>query len=183
MLRVTMKTKSGPMRIKNCHVTKLIHSNRNSKLVGRKRAAVISLIWGCVAQLIESQGHMNQDMAITEEESAMLVANTRAEFGEIPKGRAHRIEMVGTVRTWIEENEEEVAPGVYLVRPGKLNQLKAAKKKTAQTRGGSMAIIATIVELASEGSATLQQTPNKAYRQGKWEEWIPDTVEWMVQND
>ena len=56
---------------------------------------------------------------------------------------------------WVEENEEEVAPGVYAVRPGKLNQLKAAKKKTAQTRGGPAAIMATIVELASEGTVTL----------------------------
>ena len=56
----------------------------------------------------------------------MLVANTRAELGEIPRGRAHRTEMKGTTRAWVEENEEEVAPGVYAVQPGKLNQLKAA---------------------------------------------------------
>ena len=68
------------------------------------------------------------------------------------------------------------------MRPGKLNQLKAAKKKTARTRGGPTAIMATIVELASEGTVTLQQTPNKTHRQGKWMNWIEDTVQWMVQN-
>ena len=179
MLRDTTKTKKGPMWIKNCHVTRVIHSNKSSKLIGKKRAAVI---WGCVAQLIESGGHKNKDMAITEEQSAMLVTNSRAELGEIPRGRAHRTEMKGTVKAWIEENEEEIAPGVYAVRPGKLNQLKAAKKKTAKARGGPTAIIATIVELASEGTATLQQTPNKTHRRGKWVNWIEDTVEWMVQN-
>ena len=121
-------------------------------------------------------------MSITKEQSIMLVANSRAELGEIPKGLAHRIEMRGTVKAWIEENEEEIAPGVYAVRPGKLNQLKAAKKKTAKARGGPTAIIATIVELASEGTATLQQTPNKTHKRGKWVNWIEDTVEWMVQS-
>ena len=86
MLRETTKTKKGPMRIKNCHVTKLIHSNKSCKLIGRKRSAVI---WGCVAQLTETGGHKNKDMSITEEQSAMLVANKRAELGEIPRGRAH----------------------------------------------------------------------------------------------
>ena len=39
--------------------------------------------------------------------------------------------------------------------------------------------MATIVELASEGTVTLQQTPNKTHRRGKWANWIEDTVQWM----
>lgn len=179
MLRAATKTKKGPMWIKNCHVSKLIHSNKNNKLIGRRRAAVI---WGCVAQLIESGAHKNRDMSITKEQSAMLVTSARAELGEVPRGQSHKAEMRGTVKAWLMENEEEVAPGVMAVRPGKLNQLKAAKKKTAASRGGPMAIVAAIVQLASEGKATLQQTPNLAYKRGKWETWVEDTVEWMVQH-
>ena len=80
----------------------------------------------------------------------MLVTNARAELGEAPKGEAHRLEMKGTVRAWVKENEE-AEPGVYAIRPGKLNQMKSAKKKTAGTRGGPMAIMAAVVDLASEG--------------------------------
>ena len=180
MLREVTGVKRGPMWIKNCHVSRLIHSNKCNKAIGRRRAAVI---WGCVAQLIGTGGHKNRNMSITGSQSTMLVTNARAELGEAPKGEAHRLEMKGTVRAWVKENEEEAEPGIYVIRPGKLNQMKSAKKKTAGTRGGPMAIMAAVVDLASEGVATLRQVPNKANRQGKWEEWVEDTVSWMVERE
>ena len=71
--------------------------------------------------------------------------------------------MVGSVTAWLEENEECNAQGLHIVRVGKLNQLKSARKRTARTRGGPMAIMATLALLCADlkGTATLERTPMK----------------------
>jgi hypothetical protein len=90
--------------------------------------------------------------------------------------------MKSAVLTWLHENEE-LAPGqtVFRVRPGKLTQLKNARKKTAQSRGGPMAILAAIVLLSADGEAVLERRPNKAHNRKSWDTWIADATQWMVQ--
>ena len=41
--------------------------------------------------------------------------------------------------------------------------------------------MATLTLLAAEGIATLQRTPSKGGRKGKWERWIEDSTGWMVE--
>ena len=40
--------------------------------------------------------------------------------------------------------------------------------------------MATMTLLAAEGIATLQRTPSKGKKKGKWSKWIEDAAEWMV---
>ena len=82
--------------------------------------------------------------------------------------------------TWLKENEERKGEQPYLVRPGKLNQLKGARQKTLSSRGKGAALMATMTLLAAEGVATLQRTPSKGKKKGKWTKWIEDSTEWMV---
>ena len=67
------------------------------------------------------------------------------------------------------------------MRPGKLNQLKAARQKTLSSRGKGAALMATLPLLAVEGIATLQRTPSKGKKRGKWNWWIEDSADWMVE--
>jgi hypothetical protein len=39
--------------------------------------------------------------------------------------------------------------------------------------------MASLTLLASEGIATLQRTPSKGNKKGKWDSWIEDSVSWM----
>ena len=84
--------------------------------------------------------------------------------------------------TWLKENEEKKGDQPYLVRPGKLNQLTGARQKTLSSRGKGAALMATmtLTLLATEGIATLQRTPSKGKKKGKWSRWIEDSAEWVV---
>jgi hypothetical protein len=82
--------------------------------------------------------------------------------------------------TWLKENEEKKGDQPYLVRPGKLDQLKGARQKTLSSRGKGAALMATMALLAAENVATLQRTPSKGKERGKWDLWIEDSAEWMV---
>ena len=83
--------------------------------------------------------------------------------------------------TWLKENEEKKGDQPYLVRPGKLNQLKADRQKTLSSRCKGAALMVTMTLLAAEGVATLQRTPSKGKKKGKWNWWIEDSAEWMVE--
>ena len=87
------------------------------------------------------------------------------------------MELRGAVETWLRENEEKREDQSYLLRPGKLNQLKAVRQKTLSSRGKGEALMATLTLLAAEGIATLQRTPGRGGRKGKWEEGEVGTVD------
>jgi hypothetical protein len=72
---------------------------------------------------------------------------------------------------------------VYVIRPGKWNQLKSAKKKLIAKRGGGDALVATITLLSAQGKAAMQQRPNKPANKGKWDNWVEDSVKWMIQHE
>ena len=61
----------------------------------------------------------------------------------------------------VDHDDERVEEQPYLLRPGKLNQLKASRQKTLSAKGRRSALITTLTLLASEGFATLQRTPSK----------------------
>ena len=69
------------------------------------------------------------------------------------------------------------------MRPGKWKQMKDAKKKLIARRGGVDALVATVTLLSAQGKATMQQRPNKPANKGKWDSWVEDSVEWMVQHE
>ena len=73
--------------------------------------------------------------------------------------------------------------GVYVIRPGKWNQLKNAKKKLIAKRGGVNALVATMALLSAQGKATMQQRPNKQANKGKWDDWVEDSFGWMIQRE
>jgi hypothetical protein len=120
-------------------------------------------------------------MTLTTSHLELLRARGRVAREGAPKGEAHRVELRGAVETWLRENEEKREDQPYLLRPGKLNQLKAARQKTLSSRGKGEALMATLTLLAAEGIATLQRTPGRGGRKGKWERWIEDSVVWMVE--
>lgn len=178
ILRVVTKTAKGTMRIRRLHVNKVLRSNKSARIIGKPRA---DIVWACVAYLVTTGGHVNKDMSnLGKMESAMLQLKGRSAMGLASPGSAHRLEMVGSVKAWLTENEECSTQGVHVLRMGKLNQLKAARKKTAETRGGPRAIVAALALLSAEGVATMRQAPRLPARGGPWNQWIPDSMRWMV---
>ena len=180
LLRKMTKQAKGKMMIRRRHVDKILGSNSQSLRIGKPRA---DIVWGCVAELISSRRHINKDMNLTTGHLELLRARGIAaqSVGVEGNGRAHRVELVGSVSAWLEENEERVEGQPFLLRPGKLNQLKASRQKTLSTRGRRPALMAAMALLASKGVATMQRTPSKGNRKGKWESWIEDSVAWMEQ--
>ena len=176
-LRIAANTPEGEMAIRKVHVNKVLHSQKAKKTLGRKRADVV---WCCVARLLDSGAHINKDMHLSEENKAMLRAKGEAALGTGPQALADKLEMTGSVYTWLTENEETNKQGVFVIRPGKLTQLKNARKDGARSKGGHNAIMAALVLLGAQGEATLMMDPNSPRRKGTWEKWIGDTVEWMV---
>ena len=149
LLRKITKTPKATMRLRNLHVSKAISSNAAKAAIGKPRA---DIVWGCVATLIAKREHVNVDMHLRQSDIELLKVKGEAALRLRPMGQAHRVEMRGGVLAWLKENEETTRGGTYLLRPGKLTQLKAARKRTASTRGGPTAILAAIVELAAEGT-------------------------------
>ena len=96
------------------------------------------------------------------------------------EGEAHRVELRDSIVAWLKENEDKKGDQPYLGRPGKPNQLKAARQKTLNSRGKGTALMATLTLLAAEGVATLKRTPSKGKKRGKRDWWIEDSVNWMV---
>ena len=176
LLRKAMKKPRGKMQIKRRHVDKLLSSNSQSRAIGKPRA---DIIWGCVAELISSRQHVNGDMTLTTSHLELLRARGIAALQDGAKGKSHRVELRGSITVWLEENEERVEGQPFLLRPGKLNQLKASRQKTLSTKGRRSALMASLTLLASEGVATLQRTPSKGNKKGKWYSWIEDSVSWM----
>ena len=66
-----------------------------------------------------------------------------------------------------------------MLRPGELDQLEASRQETLSTNGRRSALMASLTLLASEGVATLQRTPSKGNKKGKWGSRIEDSVSWM----
>ena len=177
LLRKATKTKTGKMKIRRIHVDKLLGSNARARDIGKPRA---DIVWGCVAEMITMKLHINKDMALTTSHLELLRAKGKVAREGAPQGEAHKVELRGSIVTWLKENEEKKGDQPYLVRPGKLNQLKGARQKTLSSRGKGAALMATMTLLAAEGIATLQRTPSKGKKKGKWSKWIEDSAEWMV---
>ena len=57
--------------------------------------------------------------------------------------------------------------------------MKASRQKMLSTKGRRSALMATLTLLATEGVATLQRTPSKGNKQGKWTSWVEDSLGWM----
>ena len=61
--------------------------------------------------------------------------------------------------------------------------MKSVRKKLAAKRGGVDALVATITLLSAKGKATMQQRPNQPANEGRWDDWVEDSVKWMVQHE
>ena len=44
-------------------------------------------------------------------------------------------------------------------------------------------MVATVTLLSAQGKATMQQRPNKPTNKGKWDNWVEDSVKWMIQHE
>ena len=128
-LRTVTSTPRGEMAIRRAHVNRILHSQKAKRALGKQRADVV---WGCVAQLLASGAHANKDMHLSEENMAMLRAKGEAALGTGPRGVADKLEMTGSVYAWLVENEETNQQGAFVIRPGKLTQLKNARKDGAR---------------------------------------------------
>ena len=69
--------------------------------------------------------------------------------------------------TWLKENEERKGDQPCLVRPGKLNQLKAARQKTLSSRGKRAALMATMTLLAAERSSDATEDTEQGEEEGE----------------
>ena len=79
--------------------------------------------------------------------------------GTGPQALSDKLEMTGSVYTWLTEGEETNQQEVFVIRPGKLTQLKNARKDGARTKGGKHAIMAALVLVGAQGGA-------------RWETWV-----------
>ena len=95
------------------------------------------------------QGHDAHHESPRTAESEGEGGEGRSAEGRGPQSGAG--ELRGAVETWLRENEERREDQPYLLRPGKLNQLKAARQKTLSSRGKGEALMATLTLLAAEG--------------------------------
>ena len=123
LLRKASKVPRGKMQIKRRYVHKLLGSNSQSRMIGKPRADIIC---GCVVELISSRQHINGDMALATSHLEPLRARGIAALQDGAKGKSHRVELRGSITVWLEENEERVKGQPFLLRPGKLNQLRAS---------------------------------------------------------
>ena len=179
--RKTGKAK-GKMDLKREHVLAVIHSNADAQTIGKPRR---DIVWMATMELITTRRHVNKNMIFKAEHTELVRAKVLAALGLRPEGAAHKVELVQSVSEWLKKNEEQKGGkgGVYVIRPGKWNQLKSALKKLAAKRGGVDALIATITLLSAKGKATTQQRPNKPTNKGRWDDWVEDSVKWMVQHE
>jgi hypothetical protein len=185
VMRGILRVSKGPMKIQRLHVSKAIATNKLSKLIGKGRA---DKIWGWVAAQIRQGAHRLMvttqwtNAWLGEEQLTLLLARANDAWtptSETLSAHASKREVLGAVRAWLEENEEQGRGRVMCIRPQKLTQLRGAKKAMTKKRGGKMAIYAALVLLAAEGKAVLAQCPLKPSRKGEWANWIPDAVTWM----
>lgn len=178
-LRKKTGREKGKMDLRREHVLAVVHSNADAKTIGKPRG---DIVWMAVAELIATKKHVNKDMHLRPEHMELLRAKGLTAMGLRPQGSAHKVELKGSVSVWLKENEETKG-GVYVIRPGKLTQLKNARKHATSSRGGTQALMATITLLSAEGTATLQQRPNRPANKGKWDSWVEDSVQWMVDHE
>ena len=188
MRKITRKAR-GPMAIQKRHVHAAIKTNAGKNKIGALRG---DKIWAWVAGAVETNCHKLRDTEqwtqewMGKEERELLVARGQEAWARDGPGwkwrrkQIHRMEMKGTIMTWIRENEEKREEGPVILRTPKLIQMLTAKKKTAKPRGGRKAIYATLTILAAEGEVILEYQPS---RQGGgtdiWDTWVEESVEWM----
>ena len=179
LLRKVAHTTEGRVGITKLHVRKMIKSRAAEGVIGSRRA---DKVWGWVARAVMQGRHRlrsetRRDQAwMTDEEITLLTMREEAAWeGKDPNSepQVERTEVVGSVRAWLEENEQQTG-GTILLRPQKLTALKAAKKALTKERGGRQALMAAITILCANGEATLSQEPTKPQRRGKNRGWRQD---------
>ena len=127
LLRKASKKPRGKMQIKRRHVDKLLSSNssvsRDRQTEGRHHLGMRS--GAHLEPSAHKRGHDSDD-----EPLGALRARGIAALQDGAKGKSHRVELRGSITVWLEENEERVEGQPFLLRPGKLNQLKASRQQT-----------------------------------------------------
>lgn len=133
--------------------------------------------------LVDPEHWLQAKTTASSTSNQLMPRNLDTMFPKTKKNSAtnHRLEVVGAVKTWLQENEETRPQGPTLLRSQKLRQMLLAKKKMAQRKGGPKAIYAAIVLLTARNGATLDRTPQKSSKRGNWETWIEDSVAWMAE--
>jgi len=187
LMRKVTRRKQGMMEIQKRHVHAAIKTNAGKNKIGSKRG---DKIWAWVAEAVETSGHKLRDTEqwtqewMGKEERELLKARGQEAWArEDPGGsqglaQIHKMEMKGTIMTWIRENEEQREGAPVILRGPKLKQMLAAKKKAAKPRGGVNAVYATLAILAAEGEVILEHQPNKSGKE-IWDTWVEDSVKWM----
>ena len=186
LLRTRTGVTRGVVPVGRAMVTKIIQSGAAQSLIGAPRA---TRIWGCVATLLDNQEFKMVDdirrthtwMSLAELETKKETAVASWSTDQHLKTKAQASQLTDSVREWLTENEEVVAgTNVRKVRPGKLNQLKGARKNMAAKRGGPTAILAAILRLQAQGEAVMMQAPGGPRNKAESEDWITSTIQWMV---
>ena len=88
---------------------------------------------------------------------------------------------MNTVRVWLEENEEASGPP-QILRGEKQKQLRMAKKRTFELRGGSAAYYAVLALMTHAGEVVLESDPNRRNENSGGQEWLREAASWMVKH-
>ena len=83
-------------------------SNSQSRAIGKPRADTIR---GGVAELISSRRHTNKDMTLTMSHLELLRARGIAALEDGSKEKSHRVELSGSITTWLVEDEDRRGAG------------------------------------------------------------------------
>ena len=145
-LRKVTNTSKGRMRLSQEHIRKFIHNTSSEYQIGELRATKIRA-WTATQVLLGNHSLRNIKSGYREwmsegEGASYMVAALHYYSDNIPPSGnelVHRMEIVNSVRVWLEENEQLYDPKaqrpVRMLRPAKLRQLKAAKKDLLLRRG------------------------------------------------
>jgi hypothetical protein len=186
MIRKRTGVTAGTLPISKATVNFIVASGAARDLIGKPRAA---RVWGAIADLVLKHDHKLVDGTrrahrwATNEELHLMAnkAAATARGSAETSVRAAAAEITGGISAWIRENEEQIAgTDTWKLRPGKLNQLKGARKNLTKRRGGPQAITAAIVRLVAKGTVITTETPNLTHKRGKDVGWIHTATEWMV---
>ena len=170
----------GMMRINKEHIRAATKSRAGQKTVGTRRA---DKLWGWIARA-RARGSIELDepVALTEGAQRVLTEREAAAWGDQgATARAHKAEMVGSVRTWLAENEQRrEGKSDFILREQKLAQLKMARKAMAASRGGLIAIMAAIVLLMATGEVILEAIPRDQHSRARNTGWAREAADWMA---
>ena len=116
-------------------------------------------------------------LAILEEK--MLWTDDTGEASALRAELDRRV--AANMRVWLGENEEASGPP-QLLSGEKQKQLRVAKKRTFELKGGPTAYYAVLALMTHIGEVVLELDPDRRNENSRGQEWLRQAAAWVVEN-